>query len=146
MKQGYLELAPGAEVRLREARKARGLAQTVVADAINVSQATIARYERGQIAIPPAMVASLAEAVGCSEGWLATGEGDSGDSVASTTAFLRDQGALSARSGQIANAGSPIERLCEIVSSSVGFRVTEEQALEWVIRKAGVGDEVYGKP
>jgi transcriptional regulator with XRE-family HTH domain len=65
----------GLGARIREARQAAGLKQTELAVKLDVTQATIANYERGNTQ-PPSMrrFRSLADALGVDLIWLLEGD------------------------------------------------------------------------
>jgi transcriptional regulator with XRE-family HTH domain len=63
--------------RLREAREARGLTQVDVAARTGIRQATISKFEKGQIGEPGAQkIAALAQALDVSMEWIITGAGE----------------------------------------------------------------------
>jgi transcriptional regulator with XRE-family HTH domain len=71
--------------RLRAARRARGLTQMQVVAATGIEQATISKYEQGEIDEPSApKIAVLARALGVSMEWIVTGEGEGPVPVAAT--------------------------------------------------------------
>jgi transcriptional regulator with XRE-family HTH domain len=65
----------GLGARIKEARIAAGLKQTELAVKIDVTQATIANYERGKT-VPPSLrrLRSLSDALGVDLLWLLEGE------------------------------------------------------------------------
>jgi prephenate dehydratase len=62
--------------RIRRARKAAGLSQAELADAVHVSQATVSSWEGGSHGPSHENFEEIAKAVGRSPGWLAFGEKD----------------------------------------------------------------------
>jgi transcriptional regulator with XRE-family HTH domain len=52
--------------RITEARKAQGLTQTQVAEAVGIAQQTLAHYEGGKLRVAVALLAPLAQALGIS--------------------------------------------------------------------------------
>ncbi|SMB98015.1 Helix-turn-helix [Thermanaeromonas toyohensis ToBE] len=60
--------------RLRKAREAKGLTQAQLGALLNVSDATINRYEKGQRSPDPEMLVKLAEALNVSTDYLLTGK------------------------------------------------------------------------
>jgi transcriptional regulator with XRE-family HTH domain len=52
--------------RITEARKAQGLTQTQVAEAVGIAQQTLAHYEGGKLRVAVALLAPLAQALGVS--------------------------------------------------------------------------------
>ncbi|NTF17199.1 helix-turn-helix transcriptional regulator [Agrobacterium rubi] len=132
-------MTAGANERLRSARKAKGISQEALARSVGVSQATINRYETGVIPISPLAVRPLCEKLGCSEDWLSSGT----ERQSSEHPDCVREGEVSGGIVDEAGAARIIDRLRGAVSAAVGIRVTDEQALEWVIRKAGLTDEVF---
>jgi len=52
--------------RITEARKAQGLTQTQVAEAVGIAQQTLAHYEGGKLRVAVALLTPLAQALGIS--------------------------------------------------------------------------------
>lgn len=126
--------------RLKKIRRERGLSQKDLAVALGYAQSTVTRFESGRIPIPPLAVRPLAEKLGCSPDWLATGEGDPG------LIPMELPEPLPKLTREEKEVMSVLGRLRTVVSKTVGFQITNAQALEWAIRKAGVGDAVYPRP
>lgn len=115
------------------------MSQGALSKLVGVSQATINRYETGVIPMSPLAVRPISEALGCSEEWLASGEGDEFVNTDEQVSVQQDDAIDT--SGQ--SIMETIARLRGVVSTTVGFKVTDDQALEWAIRKAGVAAAVY---
>lgn len=88
----------GAEIgrRLREARLAAGLTQMQLHALSDLEQATISKYERGDVEEPSApKIAALARALGVSMEWIVTGAGDGptgrSETVEAVTSAAADQ-------------------------------------------------------
>jgi DNA-binding XRE family transcriptional regulator len=66
--------------RITQAREDAGLTKTAVAEKMGVAPSQVTRWENGERkeGIELATVLRLAEALGCNDGWLATGRGDRG--------------------------------------------------------------------
>lgn len=61
--------------RLRQAREARGLSQTTLADRAKVDQTAVSKTELGKIHLTDAKAGALADVLGVSVAWIRTGEG-----------------------------------------------------------------------
>ena len=121
--------------RIREARKARGRTQQDVADALGLSRPSVLQWEKDITSPSQANLLKLCDylAVGIDD--LLTGSADTGtigevavsNSVASS--FPQSMRRL-------------IEKVRNVASEEIGFETTEEQALRWLIKKAGISPSV----
>jgi len=63
-----LDVATGARIRLR--RRMQGMSQQALAERLDVSFQQVQKYERGANRVSASTLVRIAEALGCSAGWL----------------------------------------------------------------------------
>ncbi|MGQ9556903.1 MAG: helix-turn-helix domain-containing protein [Desulfurispora sp.] len=103
--------------RLKKARESRGLTQIQLGKMVNVSDATINRYERGQRKPTPEMLSKLAEILHVSVDYLVDGPGETAYESATLAAHRTDD---------------PLQELPEEAKRSL------QEFQEYILRKYGV--------
>ena len=119
----------GIANRIKSARSALNLTQTALALESKIPLTILNKVETGfqELRIPQAI--AISAATKCDLEWLLTGRNHS-DGIAPGV----DREFTSA---------DIVFLLVDEVSDIVGFKVTEQQALEWLTRKAGIHDKIF---
>ncbi|MCS4089237.1 helix-turn-helix transcriptional regulator [Rhizobium sp. BK176] len=111
--------------RIKEARQKAGLTQEQLGEAIGKSRVALVRWEAGAD-FSTDLLDSLSEKLNVAPEWIMFGDRREAVGV----------------SDEVINL---IENARKLVSATVGFNVTDIQAIEWIATKAGVRNALFGE-
>jgi transcriptional regulator with XRE-family HTH domain len=126
---GMTALALGEAIK--KARKLRGKTQQETADAVGVSRPSLTQWEQDLTNPSIPNLKKLCEFLEIDSGTLLAGSVKPDDRTEPKTSV--DEAAI----------GETLDMVSAVVSRDIGFAPTREQALRWLLKKAGIYDAVF---